>query len=123
MYRRNIAAAEHKPANTSIQSRNPKISAMPIRKSKNSTTVTPKVAEAVNESKEVTREIEHAAHDLAVAHAVLEKNIPDTPTSEDVSGAVKRTAEVQKKLDKTAKKLETVTEKLEGELKDSTGKK
>lgn len=96
---------------------------MPIRKSKNANAVTPKVAEAVNESKEVTREIEHAAHDLAVAHAVLEKNIPTTPTAEDVTGAVKRTAEVQKKLDKTAQKLEAVTEKLEGGLKDSVGKK
>lgn len=96
---------------------------MPIRKSKTSSTVKPTVAEAVVKSKEVAQEIEHAAHDLAVAHAVLEKNIPKTPTAEDVTGAVKRTAEVQKKLDKTAKKLETVTEKLEGELKDSTGKK
>ncbi|MES2909737.1 MAG: hypothetical protein V4718_00015 [Pseudomonadota bacterium] len=96
---------------------------MPVRKSKNRKPVNPKVAEAVTQSKEVAQEIEHAAHDLAVAHAVLQKNIPDTPAAEDVSGAVKRTAEVQKKLDKTAKKLETVTEKLEGELKDSAEKK
>lgn len=96
---------------------------MPIRKSKNASAATPAVAEVVVKSKEVTQEIEHAAHDLAVAHAVLHKNIPDTPASEDVSGAVKRTAEVQKKLDKTAKKLEAVTEKLEGELENSAGKK
>ncbi len=96
---------------------------MPIRKSKASSTITPKVAEAVNKSKEVAQEIKDAAHNLAVAHAVLEKNIPETPRAEDVGGAVKRTAEVQKKLDKTAKKLETVTEKLEDELKDSAGKK
>eukprot|EP01031_Cornospumella_fuschlensis_P013247 gene13247-16199_t len=86
---------------------------MPIRKSKNRKTSSPKVAEAVSQSKEVAEEIKDAAHDLAVAHAVLQKNIPGTPQEPDVKGAVKRTAEVQQSLDKTAEKLQAVTEKLE----------
>lgn len=96
---------------------------MPIRKTKNRKTASPQVSEAVIRSKEVAAEIKDAAHDLAVAHAVLQKNIPAAPQEPDVNGAIKRTAEVQQTLDKTAEKLQTVNEKLEAGLKADTAKK
>ncbi|MES2401158.1 MAG: hypothetical protein V4573_14305 [Pseudomonadota bacterium] len=96
---------------------------MPIRNTKNRKPAPQKVAAAVSQSKEVVEEIRDAAHDLAVAHAVLQKTIPDSPKAPDVQGAVKRTAEVQQSLDKSAEKLETVTAKLEDELKDGAAKK
>ena len=84
---------------------------------------TEKVFEAVKQSKEVAIEIKDASHDLAVAHAVLKKNIPHGVHEEDVGGAVERTAEVQKNLDKAAEKLETVNQKLERQLKEAASKK
>ncbi|MEO6362133.1 MAG: hypothetical protein ABIO71_02785 [Caldimonas sp.] len=72
----------------------------------------PSVGAAIAQSEEVGEEIKRAADDLAVVHAVLDTRLADAPTDEDVKRAVAETLEVEKRLSKSADKLEQVNETL-----------
>lgn len=70
------------------------------------------VGEAIAQNQEVAEEIKRAADDLAVVHAVLDTKIADAPADADVQRAVAETLEVEKRLAKSADKLEQVNETL-----------
>ncbi|MGJ7606975.1 hypothetical protein ACSFA7_21720 [Variovorax sp. LT1R20] len=63
------------------------------------------------------RTIRKAADELAVVHAVLDKNVPTETVPADVRQAVRRTDVLEKKLSKSAELLDEVTETLEAEVK------
>lgn len=69
--------------------------------------------DALTKSKEVSEEIKEAAEELGVVHAVLDTQLPENPTHEDVEEAVTRAQELEKRLNASAEKLETATEMLE----------
>lgn len=69
--------------------------------------------EVAKKTKEVTNEIEVAEEELTVAHAVLDKHIPENPKEPDVRQAVEATEQVKKRLRKSVKELATVQATLE----------
>lgn len=75
------------------------------------------IAEALSKSKHVKHQVQRAADDLAVVHAVLDKELPDSERSEEVDQAVKHTDQVEKKLQESVRVLEGAAKSLEAELK------
>lgn len=71
------------------------------------------VAEALDQNKQATEEVKKAADDLAVVHAVLDTKLAKGASDDDVERAVAETDKVEKRLTKSAKKLDQVNEKLE----------
>ncbi len=75
------------------------------------------LADALDKSKVATEEVKNAADDLAVVHAVLDTKLSDGASDEDVQRAVAETAQVEKRLTKSAEKLDEVNETLERVVK------
>lgn len=76
----------------------------------------PPVADALEKSQEVQGKVKRAADELAVVHAVLDKEIPEEERTGEVDQAVKHTGRLEKKLQKTADLLDEVTKTLESEV-------
>jgi len=74
------------------------------------------LADALEKSENVKETVQGVADDLAVVHAVLNKDVPKERTDE-LDQAVQRTNDLEKKLSKSAEVLEQVTETLSEELK------
>lgn len=64
--------------------------------------------EVAEKAKLVTEEIVVAEEELTVAHAVLDKHLPENPKEPDVRQAVEATAQVKKRLRKSVKELASV---------------
>lgn len=73
------------------------------------------LSEALKENKQVAEDIKSAADDLAVVHAVLEKELPEEAMNDDAVQAVEQTQEIEKRLSKSAKKLDAVNRRLHRE--------
>lgn len=73
--------------------------------------------EALTSNKEVAEEVERAADDLSVVHAVLDSKIVAGATEDDVNRAIAETKRVEERLSESAEKLEQVNETLERELR------
>lgn len=76
--------------------------------------------DVVQQNKQVAKEIQEAADDLVVVHAVLDKELDDKDRSDAVDQAVAHTEKIEKRLSKSAKALDEVNRKLEGK-KAGTG--
>jgi hypothetical protein len=69
--------------------------------------------EVAQRTKRATDEIVVAEEELTVAHAVLDKHIPENAQEPDVRQAVAATEQVKKRLRKSVKELATVQAELE----------
>ncbi|MFZ4289544.1 hypothetical protein [Variovorax sp. HJSM1_2] len=69
--------------------------------------------DAAKKTKQVNEEIVVAEEELTVAHAVLDKHIPENANEPDVRQAVEATEQVKKRLRKSVKELATVQATLE----------
>ncbi|WP_394792356.1 hypothetical protein [Rhodoferax sp.] len=69
--------------------------------------------QVAKKTKLVTQEIVSAEDELTVAHAVLDKHLPDNASEADVRQAVLATERVKKRLKKSVKELETVQASLD----------
>lgn len=69
--------------------------------------------EVAQKTKRVNAEIVVAEEELTVAHAVLDKHIPENANEPDVRQAVEATEQVKKRLRKSVKELATVQATLE----------
>ncbi len=78
------------------------------------------LTDALDKSKVATEEVKNAADDLAVVHAVLDTKLSDGASDEDVQRAVAETAQVEKRLTKSAEKLDQVNETLERVVKKTS---
>jgi hypothetical protein len=78
---------------------------------------TPAIESALSKSSQAKETVRTAADELAVVHAVLDKNVPKESVPADVRQAVRRTDELEKKLSKSAELLDEVTETLEAGVK------
>jgi len=70
------------------------------------------IAEALDKNKQATEDVKKAADDLAVVHAVLDTKIARGASDGDVARAVAETNRVEKRLTKSAEKLDEVNETL-----------
>ncbi len=70
------------------------------------------IADALDQNKQATEEVKKAADDLAVVHAVLDTKLTKGASDNDVERAVAETNQVEKRLTKSAEKLDKVNEKL-----------
>jgi hypothetical protein len=75
------------------------------------------LADALKKNQEATEDVQRAADDLAVAHAVLDtKAAQGGAVDEEAKRAVAETARVEKRLTESAEKLEEVNETLQREI-------
>jgi|ERR1700716_3735368 hypothetical protein len=77
------------------------------------------IVDALDKNKQATADVKKAADDLAVVHAVLDTRL-SKGTSDgdgDVERAVAETDKVEKRLTKSAEKLDEVNETLEREAR------
>ena len=74
------------------------------------------LAEALEKNQQATEEVQQAADDLAVAHAVLDTKAAKGAVDDESKRAVAETARVEKRLTKSVEKLEHVNETLQQEL-------
>jgi len=74
------------------------------------------LADALEKNQEATEEVQRAADDLAVAHAVLDTKAAKGAVDDEAKRAVAETARVEKRLTKSAEKLEQVNEALQKEV-------
>ena len=74
------------------------------------------LAEALEKNQQATDEVQRAADDLAVAHAVLDTKTAKGAVDDEAKRAVAETARVEKRLAKSVEKLEQVNETLQKEL-------
>lgn len=88
--------------------------------SKSSASPAEPLADALEKSENVKETVQGVADDLAVVHAVLDKDVPKERTDE-LDRAVQRTNDLEKKLSKSAEVLEQVTDTLSEELKKKGG--
>jgi hypothetical protein len=75
------------------------------------------IADALDQNKQATEEVKKAADDLAVVHAVLDTKLTKGASDDEVERAVAETDKVEKRLTKSARKLDDVNDKLEREAK------
>ena len=75
------------------------------------------IADALDKNKQATEDVKKAADDLAVVHAVLDTKIAKGTSDGDVARAVAETDKVEKRLTKSAEKLDQVNETLEREVR------
>lgn len=73
--------------------------------------------EALTKNKEATKEVERAADDLAVVHAVLDTKLTKGASDGDVKRAVAETKKVEERLGESVDKLEQVNEALQREVR------
>ena len=72
------------------------------------------VAEALDKNKQAADEVERAADDLAVVHAVLDTKLARGHVADgEVAKAVAETNRVEKQLSESARKLDAVNDALE----------
>ena len=74
------------------------------------------LAHALEKNQQATEEVQKAAEDLAVVHAVLDTKAAAGTVDDDARRAVAETARVEKRLTESAEKLEEVNETLQKEL-------
>ncbi len=77
------------------------------------------VAEALDKSKQATEDVKKAADDLAVVHAVLDTKLAKGAADGDVARAVAETDAVEKRLTRSAEKLDEVNDTLARQVKAS----
>jgi hypothetical protein len=75
------------------------------------------IADALDKNKQASEDVKKAADDLAVVHAVLDTKIAKGASDGDVARAVAETGKVEKRLTKSAEKLDQVNETLEREVR------
>ena len=75
------------------------------------------LAEALDRNQQATAEVKRAADDLAVVHAVLDTKIAHAESDVDVKRAVAETDKLEKRLERSAEKLDQVNETLAREVK------
>jgi hypothetical protein len=75
------------------------------------------LADALDQNKQATEDVKKAADDLAVVHAVLDTKLAKGASDGDVARAVAETDKVEKRLTRSAEKLEQVNETLERETR------
>jgi len=75
------------------------------------------VQHALDQSKDVKQAVEQAADELAVVHAVLDKEVAEAERSEEVDRAIAQTDRIEKKLSASAERLERVVETLDAEVR------
>jgi hypothetical protein len=71
--------------------------------------------DALEKNKEASEEIKDAAGDLVVVHTVLDKELRKDTLSSDAAEAVAQTQQIEKRLSKSAEKLDGVNETLQRE--------
>lgn len=76
------------------------------------------VADALNQNLETAEQIKATAGELVVVHAVLSQQIPTDAMQGDLEAAVKRTDELEQKLNETAEALDKSNELLKSHLED-----
>lgn len=74
------------------------------------------LADALQKNQQATEEVQRAADDLAVVHAVLDTKASKGAVDDESKRAVAETAQVEKRLTKSVEKLEQVNETLQKEL-------
>jgi len=74
------------------------------------------LAEALQKNQEASEEVQRAADDLAVVHAVLDTKAAQGAVDEEAKRAVAETATVEKRLTQSAEKLEQVNDTLQREI-------
>lgn len=75
------------------------------------------LAEALDKNTQATAEVKRAADDLAVVHAVLDTQVAHGASDGDVKRAVAETDKLEKRLERSAEKLDQVNETLAREVK------
>lgn len=90
---------------------------MPIEAPRSQEGIPSPLEEALTSNKEVAEEVERAADDLSVVHAVLDTKIVTGATEDDVNRAIAETKRVEERLNESAEKLEQVNETLKRELR------
>ena len=78
------------------------------------------LADALEKNQQATEEVQRAAEDLAVVHAVLDTKAGKGAVDDESKRAVAETARVEKRLEKSVEKLEQVNETLQKELPKQT---
>lgn len=76
----------------------------------------PKIAAALGKNQKAARNVENSEHELAVVHAVLDKQVPATQREGDIGQAVAKTNEVEKQLTESVALLQDVNKTLIAEL-------
>lgn len=71
------------------------------------------VARMLKTNRKVSVDIQDAAFELKVVHAVLDSKVPESVRSDDVGAAIERTEVLEKKLEQSSKQLEDATAALE----------
>ena len=75
------------------------------------------IADALDKNKEATEEVRKVADELAVVHAVLDTKLAHGANDEDVERAVAETGKVEKRLTRSAEKLDQVNDTLAREVR------
>jgi division protein CdvB (Snf7/Vps24/ESCRT-III family) len=75
------------------------------------------MAEALDKNKEATEEVKKVADELAIVHAVLDTKLAQGTQDPEVKQAVQHTSKVEKRLGRSAEKLDEVNAVLERETK------
>ena len=75
------------------------------------------IADALDTNKQATEEVKRAADDLAVVHAVLDTKLNRGTSDSEVARAVAETNQVEKRLTRSAEKLDKVNESLDRRLR------
>ncbi len=84
------------------------------------------VASVLKTNRKVSGDIQDAALELKVVHAVLDTQVADSVRSADVNAAIERTEVLEKKLEESSQQLEDATAALESaqkELSEQVGKR
>lgn len=74
------------------------------------------ILDALDKNKLAAETVEHAAHDLALVHAVLDRGVPPETRSGDMNQAVTQTSELEKRLSHSVELLQEVNQTLVAEL-------
>jgi hypothetical protein len=74
------------------------------------------VKRALDKSKDVKQAVETAADELAVVHAVLDKEIAEDGRTVEVDRAIAQTDRIEKRLSKSVEVLEKVADTLASEV-------
>lgn len=78
------------------------------------------LADALDKNRQATAEVKRVADDLAVVHAVLETEVAHSESEVDVTRAVAETNRLEKRLVRSAEKLDQVNETLQRETRRAT---
>ena len=78
------------------------------------------LTEALEKNRQATEEVQRAAEDLAVAHAVLDTKTAKGEIDDEAKRAVAETARVEKRLEQSVDKLDQVNQTLQKEIPKRT---